>query len=101
MSRLQQVVLTERERMILVLKTYALDIPLQETVTTILSHNDNNIFIYSIFTKVQNFSMIHFSQCRLKSNYKSSKQLTDYLNSKVSIPVANNYLVYGQGNRHN
>jgi hypothetical protein len=40
---LLHVVLNERERMILLLETYALDIPLQEKVTTRLYHNDITI----------------------------------------------------------
>jgi hypothetical protein len=40
---LLHVVLNERERMILLLETYALDIPLQEMVTILLSHNDITI----------------------------------------------------------
>jgi hypothetical protein len=43
---LLHVVLNERERMILVLKTYALDIPLQEKVTTHLSHNDTFAYMW-------------------------------------------------------
>jgi len=53
--------------MILVLKTYALDIPLQEKVTTHLSRNDTT-FAYIWYP--QNFktlSVILFSQWKLKT----------------------------------
>ena len=36
--------------------------------------------------------MIQFSQCRLKSNSKSSQHLTEYLSLKCPFHNANNYL---------
>jgi hypothetical protein len=69
------VVLIERERMILVLKTYALDIPLQEKVTTHLSHNDTTFAYVWYQQNFKTLSMILFSQSKLKTT-----------GSKVSIP---------------
>jgi hypothetical protein len=71
--------------MFLVLKTSALDIPLQEKVTTILFHNDTTFAYIQYPQNCKILSVIQFSWCRPKSNYEPSKQLTEYLKSKVSI----------------
>jgi hypothetical protein len=61
------VALNERERIILVLKTYALDVPLQEKVTTRLSHSDTTLANIWYPQNFKTLSLILFLQCKSKT----------------------------------